>query len=256
MERKCSPTNDDRKSFDEAKAIYYKEKMAKCTEINVQQYGFDYVTTIQWLLQYYYIECPSWDWHYPCNYAPFVSDFPELTQWKSELSVGSPAQPLEHLLAVQPIKSFQLLPEPFRALAEHDLKEYFPQTIDYDAKGKLSDWEAIPLIPFVKIDIFRGAIDGVRDQLSDAENKRNAIKQMIQYEMLEYEDETLVDRIELAIERRPKECVPIKRATGDAAFNPEIVNFSHLKCWPHSVIVHVQLNSHSISINSSFVSFQ
>lgn len=196
----------------------------------------DYVSTIQWMLSYYYTGSYSWNWFYPCNYAPFVSDFPEMAEWQYQFMSDEPTLPLEHLLAVQPIKSAQLLPQPIRALMENDLMQFFPVDISYDMNGKFCDWEALPLLPFIEQEVFGEAFDAVSDQLSEVERQRNTRKPMVQYGCLEYEEDTIVERIEVSIEeysRSPKPCIPIKRT---ATFDTSAVNFSHLKYLPYSVI--------------------
>lgn len=152
-----------------------------------------------------------------------------------EFTRDEPTLPMEHLLAVQPIKSAHLLPQPIRALMQNDLVRFFPVDVVHDLNGKFCDWEALVLLPFTEKDTFGEAVDAVYEQLSEAESKRNVRKPMIQYECLEYEDDILVDKIELPHEqfaRNPKICIPIKRT---ATFDPTVVNFSHLKYLPYSV---------------------
>lgn len=225
----------DANCFAEVKSSYYKEKNVHCTERNVSGHAMDYVSTIQWMLSYYYTGNFSWNWFYPCNYTPFVSDFPDVSEHKFEFLYDEPTLPMEHLLAVQPIKSAHLLPQPIWALMQTVLVHFFPIDVAYDLNGKICDWEALVLLPFVEKDIFGEAVDAVHDQLNEAESKRNVRKPMIQYECLEYEDDTLVDKIELPHEQfacNPKICIPIKRT---ATFDPTVVNFSHLKYLPYSV---------------------
>lgn len=227
----------DANAFSEVKISYYNEKNIHCTDKDIRSHAMDYVSSIQWMLSYYYTGNYSWNWYYPCNYAPFVSDFPDLSEWKFEFIRDGPALPLEHLLAVQPIKSAQLLPQPIRALMQNDLMNFFREDIKYDLNGKIFDREAIVLLPFIEEDVFGEAFDTVYDQLSEAECRRNVRKPIVQYECLEYEDDTLVDRIELSNEqftRSSLSCIPIKRTT---TFDSNIVNFSHLKCLQYSVFL-------------------
>lgn len=228
---------NDAISFSHAKSIYYKDKQVHCLERNICSHAEQYVRTIQWMLSYYYTGTLSWDWYYPCNYAPFVSDFPELTETVFDFPHDSPPFPLEHLLAIQPLTSAQLLPQPIQAVMRTELISYFPSDITYDLNGKNCDWEAIPLLPFVDRDVFREIMDTVNDDLNRNDCcKLNARKPMIQYECLDYEDDALVDRIELPIvqfDSNQKTCIPIQRT---AKFDDTVVNFSHLKCLPYSVI--------------------
>lgn len=241
----------DANAFSEVKKSYYNEKNIHCTHKDIRSHAIDYVSSIQWILSYYYTGNYSWNWYYPCNYAPFVSDFPDLSEWKFEFISDEPALPLEHLLAIQPIKSAQLLPQPIRALMQNDLMNYFHEDIKYDLNEKIFDREAIALLPFIEEDVFGEAFDTVYDQLSEFECKRNERKPIVQYECLEYEDDTLVDRIELSNEqftRNSMSCIPIKRTI---TFGSTIVNFSHLKYLSYSVFVNssVKLALKKINVN-------
>lgn len=226
-----SQTDADR--FPQVKIDYYKEKDVHFTEKGVRNHAMDYVSTVQWVLSYYYTSNYSWNWYYPCNYAPFVSDFPDLNGWKIEFANDEPAMPLEHLLAVQPVESSHLLPPPIRALMRNDLKHFFPPEISLDSDGKFACWETLPLLPFVEKDVFNEAVDAVIDQLNEEESKRNVHKPMVQYECLEYEDDVLVDRIELPFERFAQN--PSRRINRMATIDASVVNFSDLKYLPYSV---------------------
>lgn len=223
----------DANHFPQVKTNYYEEKDVDFAEKGIRNHALDYVSTIQWVLSYYYTSNYSWNWYYPCNYAPFVSDFPDLSGWKIEFANDEPAMPLEHLLAVQPAKSSELLPPPIRALMQNDLKHFFPPEINFDLDGKFADWEAVPLLPFVEKDVFDESVDAVIDQLSKEESERNVHKPLIQYECLEYEDDVLVDRIELPFERFAQN--PLKRIDRMATFDASVVNFSVLKYLPYAV---------------------
>lgn len=222
--------------FSSIKSEYYREKDVICAEKDIRSHATDYVSTLQWLLSYYYTGECAWNWYYPCHYAPFVSDFPEMGDLKFDFGQSGPALPFEHLLHIQPIKGAYLLPQPIRALMEKEMARYFPTEVAFDFNEKMCEWERLALLPFINTDEFGAVIHAAHDQLTEAEKKRNMAKPMIQYEGLEYEDDVLADRIELPMElfsRHAIECIPIRRT---CTFDPTVVNFSHLKYLLYSVM--------------------
>lgn len=71
-----------------------------------RQVARDYVEGLCWVLHYYYQGCASWDWYYPHHYAPFASDFDQISSFKPDFSKPTkPFNPLEQLMAVFPAAS-------------------------------------------------------------------------------------------------------------------------------------------------------
>lgn len=68
--------------------------------------ALDYVEGLCWVLKYYYQGCASWDWYFPHHYAPFASDFDDISQYSPDFSnPTTPFNPLEQLMAVFPAAS-------------------------------------------------------------------------------------------------------------------------------------------------------
>jgi 5'-3' exonuclease len=113
-----------------------------------------YLDGLQWTFLYYTNGVPSWTWHYPYHYSPWVDDlatalaspeysFPKFTRDKSE-----PFPEHMQLLFILPPQSFHLLPEPLRCIKD-ELPEMFPESIETDEEGIQREWEAKSLAPFV-----------------------------------------------------------------------------------------------------------
>ena len=66
--------------------------------------------------------CPSWKWFYPYHYAPFVSDFKNITRVRNDFDRGTtPFAPLEQLMGVFPASSGKFLPLSWRELMMRDV---------------------------------------------------------------------------------------------------------------------------------------
>lgn len=111
-----------------------------------------YVIGLLWVAQYYYQGCPSWKWFYPFHYAPFASDFKDITSIDVRFEKGFPFRPLEQLMGVFPAASGKFLPATWRALMESTdslIMDFYPLDFEIDLNGKKFSWQGVALLPFV-----------------------------------------------------------------------------------------------------------
>jgi len=112
-----------------------------------------YAEGLQWVLQYYYQGCASWDWYYPFHYPPFIHDVSNVESKKIEFtSQTKPFSPFEQLLAVLPADSCQFLPTSYAELMcdpSSPISDFFPFDFEEDPNGKPFAWQAIALLPFI-----------------------------------------------------------------------------------------------------------
>jgi 5'-3' exonuclease len=119
----------------------------------VKEICHDYLFGLEWILQYYTIGVSDWNWYYTHMYSPFVYDLylHSLSYtFGREQKQTEPSEPFKQLLSILPQTSSGLLPSPLDTLLHvSPLKEYCPSTFEVDMKGKKSDWEGVPIIPFI-----------------------------------------------------------------------------------------------------------
>lgn len=135
----------DENSLVDLKGRYYFEKFG-ITPFDTEKHATlrkEYITGLVWNLEYYYKGVISWEWYYPYNYGPMLSDLVGISSILSEISffdggtkeiadkdtssmsdtterirqvAGSPLRPFEQLLGCLPPSSSYLLPKPYRWL--------------------------------------------------------------------------------------------------------------------------------------------
>lgn len=159
---------------------YYESKF----DVTADNFQFRYSVALQyvkglcWVLQYYYQGCASWEWYFPFHYAPFASDFVNITGLSKKFSKGTPFKPLEQLMGVFPAASRQHVPLPFGKLMldpQSPIIDFYPEDFNIDLNGKKFAWQGVALLPFVDEKRLFKAVDPYRKELKLEENKRNML---------------------------------------------------------------------------------
>ncbi|XP_035697172.1 5'-3' exoribonuclease 1-like isoform X1 [Branchiostoma floridae] len=165
---------------------YYenKFKFEKVTDEILRDLAYQYVLAIQWILHYYYNGVQSWSWYYPFHYAPYLSDIVNFADMRLEFDMGKPFLPFEQLLGVLPAASRKHLPAPYHSLMvmdESPIIEYYPVDFETDLNGKMQEWEAVVLIPFIDEKRLLDAMKPCNTRLNSEEKGRNGHKPHMLY---------------------------------------------------------------------------
>jgi 5'-3' exoribonuclease 2 len=142
-----------------------------------------YLIGIKWVTIYYFDDCPSWNWYYPFDYPPFITDIAKyLTASninKIKFDKGNPLKPFMQLLAVFPPQSNNLIPGSLRKLmlnSRSSLAYMYPQEFDQDFINKKRYWMGIPKLPPLDINLIKHVFYKYQDELKQDEKERNSIK--------------------------------------------------------------------------------
>lgn len=134
---------------------YYESKFDVGAEHLQFRYSvaLQYVRGLCWVLKYYYQGCASWDWYFPYHYAPFASDFVNITGLSTKFEKNTkPFNPLEQLMGVFPAASSSHVPKPWANLMsdpDSDIIDFYPEDFKIDLNGKKFAWQGVALLPFV-----------------------------------------------------------------------------------------------------------
>jgi 5'-3' exonuclease len=154
------------------KTRFYVEKMGVKSEQELLDACKEYIRGLQWIYSYYFYDIPSWDWYYPYHYAPFMVDLASIKEFPITFNPGRPLKPLEQLLNVLPKLSKDLLPECLGSIFDQ-FKEYYPTEFKLDMFQKIMDWQAIPILPFMKCQDIVKAYEEKQNLLTFEEADRN-----------------------------------------------------------------------------------
>jgi len=143
---------------------------------------YHYLMGIKWITYYYFDKCPSWNWYYPFDYPPFISDIakylPKINLEQIKFKLGSPLKPYMQLLSVLPPQSNYLLPQSLRKLVlnpNSSLISLYPIKFEQDFINKHRYWAAIPILPPIDIKLIKDKFYKYKDELTPDEIRRNTL---------------------------------------------------------------------------------
>lgn len=101
----------------------------------------NYVDGLQWNLEYYIKDCPSWSWYYQFRAAPCLRELVYYLQsrvYPPNFNDETIYSPLEQLAIVLPVMSKHLWPMPYSKAVEtrRELKSYYPDAISLDCSNR------------------------------------------------------------------------------------------------------------------------
>ena len=143
-------------------------------EEEVEEICREYIKGMKFVLLYYFKSIPTFDYCYERHYAPFFSDLYNISKkmaLESKLDYYlipfKPVRPLgiyESLVGILPPSSFNLLPENIREEVGNKilLDSDFLEEFEIDLEGKINDYEAILLLPFIGYSKIKRLFKGIK----------------------------------------------------------------------------------------------
>ena len=139
-----------------------------------------YLIGIRWISLYYFDKCPSWNWYYPYNNPPFISDINKYMNLfdfnKYNFEIGRPLKPFIQLLIVLPYSSNYLLPNQLRKLIinpKSSISHFYLKNFEQDFINKKKYWMAIPILPNLDINKIKYYFHKYKNELNNIDNNRN-----------------------------------------------------------------------------------
>ena len=166
-------------SSDEYKFRYYKKYYF--TEINQQEEVkdacFKYIEGLFWVARYYFDKCPSYEWYYNYDHAPFISDladnFKRFNLENIKFNLGNNLRPIEQLMTVLPKQSDYLVPDNVRWLMNElksPLIHLYPTDFEIDLLYKKKYWQGIPYLPQIDVSLIRKTLKDYKENYKFKDN--------------------------------------------------------------------------------------
>jgi len=139
-----------------------------------------YLKGLKWITLYYFDKNPSWNWYFPFDFPPFLSDINKycIDLNSFTFNIGEPLKPFMQLLTVLPPQSNYLLPQNFRKILTNPnstLAYLYPTDFKQCFLYKKKYWMGIPILPSLDIDLIKYIYYKYEDELTDEEKNRNKI---------------------------------------------------------------------------------
>lgn len=161
-------------------------------ETEIDKYAFtmskEYFRGMVWVANYYFDTCPSWDWYYPYDHGPFMSDLSDsLTKISLDsfkFKKGKPIVPYVQLLCVLPPQSADLLPKSLQKImlnSKSSLIHLYPTDFKQDFLNKNRYWQAIPHLPPLEIASVIHSYNKYKSKLSKNELERTKMQKVYQF---------------------------------------------------------------------------
>ena len=176
---------DYNKDYEEWKNDYYNYFLGTNEKENINLCIENYLESLYFTLNYYFIGCPSWSWHYKFRIAPLLGDvFHYLEENKNidkfnNFELNKPFTPFQQLLFILPPQNRDILPEALHPIMIDDkigATQFYPESITIDAAfgGKTMYSEAI--LPEIDDKYLINIIEKYEEKLNDKEKIRNTIR--------------------------------------------------------------------------------
>ncbi len=122
----------------------------------------EYMIGLKWVTLYYFDKCPSWEWFYPYDHSPFLTDMVKSPfDWDSTYNYFDLKKPLsafEQLLIVLPKETSYLLPKELRKIMNNtnsSVCHLYPDEFKLDMINKKKYWMCSPILPNLEINLIK-----------------------------------------------------------------------------------------------------
>ena len=177
-------------SFEEYRKRYYmhywnlkEDEIEKFSKKLVKHY----LHGLKWTTLYYFQECPSWNWFYPFDQPPFLSDICNYCDNypvdKITFKLGKANYPFVQLLLVLPIQSHYLLPDVLRDNIKNmkDIIYLYPEHFELDFLYKQRFFQATPILPDINIKLIKKYYNKYKKDISPEELVYNKVEKKLFY---------------------------------------------------------------------------
>ena len=163
------------------------------------------IENLDWVLQYYTGECPSWDFYYPFDVSPPISMLKDAfhSYKQHHFERGTPIEPFECMLITCPLEGKTDIPKAVLSLTEEDseIGYLFPHSYVFE---KLSP--EMRKIAFPPRKLFTEAYKNIKENIPEKEAKRTTV---FGDTLIANGSESMLDISSIEFEKKTEEWPPL-----------------------------------------------
>ena len=166
-------------NYSEYSKRYYQHYFSDDSPEMRLEVAYHFIKGMIWTANYYFEECPSWEYYYPYNFGPFLKDIANaidlLDLNKIKFNKGNPLTPYQQLMTVLPQQTSYLLPNCFNNLmrdSKSKISHLYPLKFEQDFLHKHHYWQGIPLLPHFDLELIKQVYQENENKLTEDEKKR------------------------------------------------------------------------------------
>jgi 5'-3' exonuclease len=147
---------------------------------------YDYIKSINFCLEYYFKENPSWTWYYPhknsptvkdlCKYLGQIIDTDDSGSLNPNWEKGNPYTQFEQLMLILPRQSFKLLPKSLDIETNSELENYYPKNFILNILQGTKFIYSSPILEEVPEELVKKYIKSVEHTFTQLEKERNTLR--------------------------------------------------------------------------------
>jgi 5'-3' exoribonuclease 2 len=150
-------------------------------EHHINEICHDYLKSLYWNFEYYFVGLKDFEWFYPYPKTPFTSDIYNYMMDKPDLEFEfmktNPPRPMTQLLMVLPPQSSHLLPNNYQLLMKNEnsnIIQYYPTYFKSDMINKRYLHECYPYLPLIDYKHVLSVLENIK--LNKTDGSRNIFR--------------------------------------------------------------------------------
>jgi 5'-3' exonuclease len=148
----------------------------------------NYFESLMFSTKYYYVECPSWKWHYKYRVSPLLSDVLEALEKNLidinnlNFEIAEPYTPFQQLMLIYPPQMDYLVPAPLRPIMNDDkflCTQFYPVDFRLDVAAGIKTQYSEAILPEIDEELLIPTVKKMEEKLTAEEKERNMVREKI-----------------------------------------------------------------------------
>jgi hypothetical protein len=182
--------SNDSQAIAKKKSEFYKKFFGLSSIDGLIHICMEYIKGIEFVIQYYFHGCPSWNWYFPYFMSPFMSDLilvltNNIQDINPKFEDSNPYEPFQQLAYILPKVSLGLMPKVYETTLLNDPRtvNFYKDNLDiFEPFDSIRDYQWIARLDIINDKDMWDALKAIdTSQLTEEEKQRNRLGRNILY---------------------------------------------------------------------------